>query len=456
MYRAILSATFLVALSAAGAYAAQAPFGERTAQTTQAAQSGRTTQPVTTIIHAGTLLDVPGREPRREQSIVIRDGRIVQIRAGYVSSVDGDTAAPRIIDLSRRFVLPGLIEGHDHITIMSNRNRRVWDTTVDDASQALWGAYHAKLTLNAGFTTVRDVGSFGNSAVALRNAIDQGLVPGPRLVVAGHFLTTPGGHGDISTGYIPLVQAALLHDGICSGADDCQRAVRQQVKNGSDFIKVMATGGVTSDVNSGTGEAFTPEELKAIVTTAHSLGRKVAAHAHSAEGINAALRAGVDSIEHGTFLDDESIRLLKQNGAYLVATISVGDVLLHKVNDPTSPYPAVVRAKAREVVPHLSSSTAKAFRAGVKIVFGTDASEPEHGRNADEFLSLVKAGLPPMEAIKAATVNAAALLGLSTQIGSIEAGKAADIIATDRSPLADISELQRVRFVMHNGTVVRD
>jgi imidazolonepropionase-like amidohydrolase len=427
-----------------------------TAMAESSAPPGGSAKQATTIIHAGVLLDVPGKAPRREQSIIVRDGKIAEVRPGYIAAAAVGESDARVIDLSKNFVLPGLIEGHDHITIKSGRNRRVWDTTVDDASQALYGAYHAKLTLDAGFTTVRDVGSFGNSAVALRNAINEGVIVGPRLLVAGHFITAVGGHGDISSGYVPSVQAALLHDGICSGADDCRRAVRQQVKNGSDLIKVMATGGVTSDVNSGTGKAFTDEELRAIVETAHELGRKVAAHAHSASGINAALRAGVDSIEHGTFLDDESIRLFKQHGAYLVATISVGDVLLHKVNDPTSPYPPVVRAKAREVVPYLSSSTAKAFRAGVTIVFGTDASEPEHGRNADEFLSLVKAGLPPMEAIKAATVNAASLLGLSAEIGTIEAGKAADIIATAASPLDDISELQRVRFVMHDGTVIRD
>jgi imidazolonepropionase-like amidohydrolase len=412
-------------------------------------------KPAPSVIHAGALLDVPGKPPRREQSIIVRDGRIIAVRPGFVTAEEAGVSGARVIDLSKSFVLPGLIEGHDHITIKSGRNRRVWDTTVDDASQALYGAYHARLTLEAGFTTVRDVGSFGNSAVALRNAINEGVITGPRLLVAGHFITTVGGHGDISTGYIPTVETALLHDGICSGADDCRRAVRQQVKNGSDLIKVMATGGVTSDVDSGTGKAFTDEELRAIVETAHELGRKVAAHAHSAAGINAALRAGVDSIEHGTFIDDESIRLFKEHGASLVATISVGDLLLQKVNDPSTPYPQVVREKARDVVPHLAASTLKAYRAGVTIVFGTDASEPEHGRNADEFLSLVRAGLPPMEAIKAATVNGAALLGLSREIGTIEPGKAADIIATSGSPLDDISELQRVRFVMHDGAIVR-
>lgn len=432
------------ALSAGGAVAAEAPSPYVFAK------------PASSIIHAGMLLDIPGKPPQRDRSIIVREGRIVAVLPGFVSAAEAGVRDARVIDLSKSFVLPGLIEGHDHITIKSGRNRRVWDTTVDDASQALYGAYHAKLTLNAGFTTVRDVGSFGNSAVALRNAINEGIIPGPRLLVAGHFITTVGGHGDISTGYIPAVEKSLLHDGICSGADDCRRAVRQQVKNGSDLIKVMATGGVTSDVNSGTGKAFTDDELRAIVETAHELGRKVAAHAHSAAGINAALRAGVDSIEHGTFLDDESIRLFKEHGACLVATISVGDELLHKVNDPSSPYPQVVREKAREVVPHLAASSAMAFRAGVTIVFGTDSSEPEHGRNADEFLSLVKAGLPPMEAIKAATVNSAALLGLSTEIGTIEPGKAADIIATAGSPLEDISELQRVRFVMHDGAVIRE
>ena len=408
-----------------------------------------------TVIHTGTLLAVPGKAPRSERSIIVRNGRIESVQRGFAdpASVGGGA---RLIDLSDQFVLPGLIDAHDHITAKPGRNKRNWITTKTDADRALYGAYYAKLTLKAGFTTVRNIGSDGLAIYALRDAIKRGLVPGPRIQAAGSFITTTGGHGDRSTGFRPDLFYGIDHDGICDGPESCMRAVRYQIKKGSDLIKVMATGGVNSEAQTGVGQHFTDAELEAIVTAAHALGRKVGAHAHAAGGVNAALRAGVDSIEHGAFIDDESIRLFKETGAYLVATLSVGDHVLQIANDPNSPMSEAVREKAREAIPTMMDNVARAYRAGVKIAFGTDSGEPEHGRNADEFLFLKAIGMSEMDAIVTATVNAADLMGLADEIGTLEAGKAADIVATAGSPLDDISELQRIRFVMKGGTVYKN
>lgn len=410
-----------------------------------------------TVIHAGQLLAVAGEKPQSERSIIVRNDRITAIEHGFVDpkSVKSNAAPVTLIDLSDYFVLPGLIDAHDHITHKPGRNKRIWITTISDADQALYGAYYAKVTLEAGFTTVRDVGSTGEAIYALRDAINRGLVPGPRLQAAGNFISTTGGHGDSSTGFRADLMPVIDHDGLCDGADDCRRAVRRQIKKGSDLIKVMVTGGVNSEAQTGVGQHFTDAELKAIVESAHALGRKVAGHAHAAAGINAALRAGFDSIEHGAFLDNDSIRLFKETGAYLVATLGVGDHVLKIAEDPNSGMSKAVRAKAREAIPTMMANIAKAHKAGVKIVFGTDSGEPEHGRNADEFLFLTQVGMSEAEAIKAATVYAADLMDLADEVGTLEVGKAADVIATKSSPLADISELQRVKFVMRGGAVYR-
>jgi len=409
------------------------------------------------VIHAGQLLAVPGERPEAKRSIIVHDGRIAAVRPGLVdpSDVNSGGAPVRLIDLSGSFVLPGLIDAHDHITAKPGRNKRNWITTKTDADRALYGAYYAKKTLEAGFTTVRNIGSYGLAIYALRDATKRGLVPGPRIQAAGGFITITGGHGDRSTGFRPDLFPGIDHDGLCDGPESCTHAVRLQIKKGSDLIKVMVTGGVNSEAQTGVGQHFTDEELHAIVTVAHALGRKVAGHAHAAGGINAALRAGFDSIEHGAFLNDQSIRLFKKTGAYLVPTLSVGDYVLKIANDPASPMSETVRKKAREAIPQMMDNVAKAYRAGVKIAFGTDSGEPEHGRNADEFLFLVRIGMTEMDAIKAATVNAAELMGLGKEIGTIEAGKSADIIATGANPLDNITALQKVNFVMKEGTVYK-
>ena len=410
------------------------------------------------VIHAGTLLAVPGRDPVKQASIIIRGNRIESIQSGFVASrdVNTDGAPVRLIDLSDSFVLPGLIDAHDHITAKPGRNKRLWITTKTDADQALYGAHYAKLTLEAGFTTVRNIGSTGLAIYALRDAIDNGLVPGPRLQVSGSIISVTGGHGDKSTGFRPDLYSALDDDGLCDGIESCRRAVRLQIKKGSDWIKVMATGGVNSEAATGVGLHFDEETLRAIVDTAHKLGRKVAAHAHAADGVNAALRAGVDSIEHGAFLDDSSIRLFKETGAWLVATLSVGEHVLAIAEDPTSGMSDAVRQKARVAIPTMNDNVARAYKAGVKIAFGTDSGEPEHGENANEFLHLVGVGMSEIDAIKAATVTAAELMGLSDELGTIEAGKYADIVATGSSPLDDIAVLKSVHFVMKDGVVFKN
>lgn len=409
---------------------------------------------VTTILHVGELLAVPGMQTQTRQSIVISDGKIVAIERGFIETFNA-VASDRIsiIDLSDAFVLPGLIDAHDHITHKPNRNKREWITTVSDSYRAIHGVHYAKLTLDAGFTTVRNVGSVGDAIYALREGIKNGLVPGPRIQAAGNFISITGGHGDRSTGFRQDLFPITDHSGICDGPESCRRAVRLQIKNGSDLIKVMVTGGVNSEASTGVGQHFDDSELTAMVEATHALGRKIAGHAHAASGVNAALRAGFDSIEHGAFLDEESIRLFKETGAYLVPTLSVGDHVLHIANDPDSPMSEPVREKARIAIPTMMENVRKAHRAGVKIAFGTDSGEPEHGRNADEFLFLREIGMSSQDAIKAATINAADLMGLSDEIGSIEPGKAADIIATYTSPLTDISALQKVKFVMRDGFV---
>ncbi len=399
-----------------------------------------------TVVHAGTALLVPGEAPRTNVSIISENGRFVGIEDGFVTR-DGATT----VDLRDHFVLPGMIDAHDHITAKPGRNKRLWITTVDDSLQALYGAHYAKLTLEAGFTTVRNIGSTGTAIFALRRAINEGLVPGPRLLAAGSFLSVTGGHGDKTTGFIEPILPGIIHDGLCDGPAECMKAVRTQIRRGADWIKVMVTGGVNSEANTGIGQHFSDAELKAIVDTTHRLGRKVAGHAHAASGVNAALRAGFDSIEHGAFIDDESIRLFKETGAFLVATLSVGDHVLHLAADPNSGMSDAVRVKAREAIPTMMANVGRAFKGGVKVVFGTDSGEPEHGRNADEFKFLVDIGMSEMEAIEAATTVAADMLDMEGEVGRIAPGLRADLVAVTGNPLDDITVLTRTHAVMKDG-----
>jgi imidazolonepropionase-like amidohydrolase len=410
----------------------------------------RASESRTTLIHAGRLLADPATgRVATEQTIVVRDGRIVQIQPGYLRE-----GGP-IVDLSKRFVLPGLIDSHVHLCHENGPDDRINRVTRTSADWALSGAGFAAKTLQAGFTTVANLGDDNEAIFALRDGIARGEIPGPRVLAAGSVISPHGGDGDVH-GYRPDVAAVVRRPTLCSGADDCRRVVREQVGRGADLIKIVATGSVLADVDQGVGRQFMPDELQAIVETAHSLGRIVTAHAHGADGLNAALRAGVDSIEHGTFLDDESLQLFKRHGAYLVPTLLAGDTITAWANDPDSFFTSVVRAKAREVGPKMIGATQRAHASGVKIAFGTDASLARHGTNAREFALLVRAGFSPIDAIRAATVDAAIHLGIARDAGSLAPGKPADIIAVDGDPLADVTTLERVRFVMKGGEIYRN
>ena len=405
----------------------------------------------TTLIYAGTVLVKPGERPLKEQTIVVTDGKIAEIKAGYIAPADGQT----VIDLKDKFVLPGLIDTHVHLLQELGPDDKLHRVETSDPGFALDGAYNAMLNLKAGFTTVADMGETvgGEAIFALRNAIRDGKIPGPRILAAGSIISPTGGHGQVY-GYRAVVMDIFHSSGVCDGVDDCRRAVRLQVSRSADFIKFVATGGVLSDTKAGLGQQFTDEEMKAIVDTAHTFGRKVFAHAHGVDGINAALRAGVDGIEHGTYLDETSIRLFRQHNAWLTPTVIAGITVgeYAKTGDFMSP---AVAEKALKVGPIIQDALRRAHAGGVKISFGTDTGVGRHGTNGREFKLMVDAGFTPMEAIVAATLRAAEKLGIEGDAGTIEAGRAADIIATAKSPLDDITELERVVFVMRGGVVYK-
>ncbi len=420
------------------------------------AQTAETPPERWTVLHCGALLAVPGEAPLRNITVVVKRGRIDALLKGLVDpatlpGVEG--VEVERVDLSDYFVLPGLIDAHTHITAEYSSDVRLRQLQQSDADTALQAVSHARRTLEAGFTTVRSLGSSGDAAFALRDAIAQGIVPGPRILVAGEAITPTGGHSDHTLGYredlFPLPGVAR---GIADGPDACRRAVRAQVKRGADVIKLTATGGVLSPTAAGTEQQLFADELEAIVETAHLLGRKVAAHAHGTRGVNAALRAGVDSIEHGTFLDDESIGLFIETGAYLVPTLLAGETVAERARI-SGYFPPEVGAKALQVGPAIRLAFARAHAGGVRIAFGTDSGVSRHGDNAREFGYMVAAGMSEMESIVAATRNAAELLGLAHEIGSVEPNKAADLIATAGNPLVDIGALERVVFVMRDGVI---
>jgi imidazolonepropionase-like amidohydrolase len=347
-------------------------------------------------------------------------------------------------------VLPGLIDSHVHL--VGAPGIPFWRDAVDsDDYLALRGARNALVTLRAGFTTVRDLGSPGVTGFALKRAIDEGLVPGPRMLVSGSPLSTIGGHGDVA-GFRPEVIAALDGHNTCTGADQCAARVRELARAGADVIKFMATGGVLSQGDRQLGQSFTDAEMRAIVETAHGLGLKVAAHAHADEGIAAAVRAGVDSIEHGTFASPATIQLMRQRGTTLVPTLMAFVGIRERLG--TGVYTPIVESKVRMTLEVVARAARLAHAAGVPVVFGTDAAVYDHGRNAGEFVELVeRAGLTPAQAIASATTGAARLLGLQDEIGRIAPGMSADLIAVDGDPLADVRVLQQVRFVMVRGHV---
>ena len=403
------------------------------------------------IVHAGTLLAVPGAAPRSEQTILIEGNRITTVADGFTDPATLGSST-RLIDLSDKFVLPGLMDMHVHLLGELGPTSRTDSLTTTTSMSAMKGVQFAGRTLHAGFTTVRDLGGDPEAIYALRDAVAKGIIQGPRIIAAGSSIAATGGHGDVDG-----VKAELLTlwtpETICDGPYDCRRATRHAVKYGADWIKITATGGVLSDTATGTGQQMTSDELQEIMDTAHALGVKVAAHAHGTDGINAALRAGVDSIDHGTFLDNESIRLFKRNGAYLVPTLLPG-AKIPPMMDGNPFFTEAIKAKANAAAAASLNNVKLAYEAGVKIAFGTDTGVTKHGANAEEFALMVRAGMSEMAAIRAATVVAAELIGRSEDLGTIEVGKFADIIAVDGNPLDDITVLENVDTVILDGKLV--
>ncbi|HEX7114622.1 MAG TPA: amidohydrolase family protein [Steroidobacter sp.] len=412
--------------------------------------AAQTEQEAAVYIHAGTLLDRPGQEPRGRSTIVVRNGLVESVRDGFIAPEPG----ARLVDLSQQFVLPGLIDMHVHMLNDDDKMRSRLEANNRDVEDTLLIAVdNARRTLEAGFTTVRDLGSDVRSITALRDAINAGRIPGPTIVAAGRAIAITAGHGDPSNNTNRDITKAVRErsENLCNGADDCRRAVRSQISQGADVIKFAATGGVNSNIAGGLNQQMFPDEMKAIVDTAHMFGRKVAAHAHGQNGIKAALEAGVDSIEHATYTDSETNALFKRKGAWLVPTMIAPHAALAQARAGARSKASL--AKAEQAAAAHAKNIAAAIRDGVKIAFGTDTGVSDHGKNAQEFALLVKAGMTPAAAIRAATIDAATLLDRADQLGSIEPGKQADIIAVASSPLEDVTQLERVQFVMRRGVV---
>ncbi len=402
-----------------------------------------------TYIHAGRVITVPGQTPRGPTTIVVDEGKIVAVQDGYAPAPAGaDT-----IDLKARTVLPGLIDSHTHLSSDRAGNEGITAFVTDslplNAHETYWNGMK---TLRAGFTTVRNLGDSDGKVLALKEAARRGWVMAPRIIDAGESISTSGGHMDGRVGMADHVHGLIGTENLCDGADDCRRAVRRQVGRGADVIKFATTGGV----NSGTGLAtrMFEDEARALVDTAHAYGRKVAVHAHGAEGIKLAVRVGADSIEHGTMIDDEIVKLMNEHKTFYVPTLSTVNGYLERLAANPNAYPPAIKAQIDWRIGVTGKSLAKAYPAGVRIAYGTDAGVSKHGRNADEFELLVKFGMPPVEAIKAATVNAAELLGVDKETGTIEVGKAADIIAVDGDPLTDVKVMKAMKFVMARGNVI--
>ena len=410
------------------------------------------------LVQAGQVLDRPGKPARGPSTIVIRDGRVVDVRAGLLDATAAEFAGAKVIDLRDQYVLPGLVDSHVHLTsdtggVLS----QLEEVQLSPAAKAFNALTNAHKTLAAGFTTVRNLGDRDGVTLALRDAIRDGQVVGPNIVDAGTSISTTSGHMDPALGFRDDLRDALdRHANLCDGADACRRAVRLQVARGVDVIKIATTGGVNSRIGAGLGQQMFDDEVRAIVETAKLYGKKVAVHAHGADGVKVALAAGVDSIEHGTTLDDECLELFRKSGAYYVPTLSTVNGYLERIAADPNAYSPAVRAKVDWRIKITGESLRKAVPKGVKIAFGTDAGVSKHGRNADEFELMVKNGMTPMQALEAATVNAADLLGLAADVGTLEPGKRADLIAVDGDPLTDVTVLKRVPFVMKDGAVFKD
>lgn len=411
-----------------------------------------TTAHAATVIHAGALIDGVSDQPRNEVTVFVVDGKIAEVNDGYSTPGDGD----EVIDLKNATVMPGLMDMHVHLTGEMSPKNYLERVQFNTASFAVRSVEYARRTLMAGFTTVRNPGDDGTITVALRREIERGLVPGPRIFTAGKSLATTGGHADPTNGLRDeLTRDAGPEDGVVNGPEDAAKAVRHRYKEGADFIKITATGGVLSVAKSGQNPQFTEAELEAIVKTANDYGFHVAAHAHGAEGMKRAVRAGVRSIEHGTLMDEETMKLMKERGTYYVPTILAGAFVAEKA-EIDGYFPELVRPKAAEIGPKIQETFGRAYRAGVKIAFGTDCGVSPHGGNGREFELMVEAGMPAMAAIQSATMATAELLGIEDRLGSVEPGKIADLVGVGGNPLEDISLMQQVAFVMKEGTVYKN
>lgn len=403
----------------------------------------------TTYIYCGTLIDGMSNKVSSEVTIIVTANKITAVKKGYEPAVAGSST----IDLKNKTVMPGLIDCHVHLSSETSRSKYTEGFSLNPEDFAFRSVNYAERTLMAGFTTVRDLG--GTTTIALRNAINGGIIKGPRIIAAGKSIATTGGHADPTNSFNrEYIGNPDAKEGVINGADEASKAVRQRYKEGSDLIKITATGGVLSNAKDGFGAHFTEAEIRAVVSTAKDYNYKVAAHAHGAEGMKRAIRAGVHSIEHGTFMDDEVISLMKQNGTYYVPTITAGKSVADSAK-MAGYYPPMVTIKALETGPKIQATFAKAYKAGVKIAFGTDAGVFKHGMNYKEFVYMTEAGMPAMAAIRSATFVAADLLGISDITGTIETGKMADIVAVDGDPLTNMELMKNVSFVMKEGVVYK-
>ena len=410
-----------------------------------------TAAPAATLIHAGKLIDGVASKARERVTIVVEGGRITRIVDGFAEPQGNDTR----VDLSTHTVMPGLMDMHVHLSSEQSRDSYSERFRLNTSDYAIRAVVYAQRTLMAGFTTVRNLGDDGTITVALRNAVNAGMLPGPRIFTAGKSLATTGGHADPTNGW----RADLMGDpgpdeGVLNGPDDARKAVRQRYKEGADLIKLTATGGVLSLAKSGLNPQFNDEELRAVVETARDYDFTVAVHAHGAEGMKRAILAGVTSIEHGTMMTDEVMALMKKHGTYYVPTILAGAFVAEKAKEEGY-FPEIIRPKAASIGPLINDTFARAYKAGVKIAFGTDCGVSAHGDNAREFELMVKAGMPAMQALQSATMEGARLLRIDKDLGSIEAGKTADIVAVPGDPLADIAVMRQMAFVMKEGKIYK-
>ncbi|MER3546998.1 MAG: amidohydrolase [Rhodanobacteraceae bacterium] len=437
-----MAKTLLIAIAAALSMSA--------AQAADTPQTETSDASKTTVVHCPHLIDAINGKLLGATTVVIDGDRIAEVVAG-----NADRPGASMIDLpANDTCLPGLIDSHTHLTSQFSKTTYSDQFRLNPADYAIESTVYARRTLLAGFTTVRNVGDSHNESIALRNAVNKGLVPGPRIFSAGQFIGTTGGHADPTDGYRWDLQGDPgPKDGIINSPEDAWKAVRQHYKDGADLIKIMPSGGVLDESSSSENPQMTLEEIKAVVAAAHDYGFTVAAHAHGAEAIRRAVLGGVDSIEHGTFMNDEDMKLMKQRDTWYVPTIIAGQFVMQKAKEGW--YPPQVARKAMEVGPKIMVTAGKAYKAGVRIAFGTDAGVYPHGENAQEFVYMVQAGMPPMFTIQAATMHAAQLLKRDKDLGSVTPGKYADLVAVRGNPLDDIALMKKMDFVMKAGTVYK-